>query len=295
MSYAVSPVPTLGWDPRSPRDPGSAQPGAWTLPRPARHSPDRYAKRFFSWSWMSAAQSGLMSRCMISSAGRADRRPVTPRKPPHTATHVRELRRGRRSRARKKDFGFQCTEAFVSQHAERCVPGGSSIFEMWGASEVPRGGGQEEGRTDGGAGRGAQGWEQGPGELLGVSGAQEPTAFAPCPGRGLGAPGAGTAQADPCRSARRPGHRRGSTPSHTRGNVQGSVLWLCPVHRAPCLPDADTEGGEPSRVAEQDAGGKAGSAYVLPVLGQGPGAGLLCVTVDAPVLLLGLPASPASR
>lgn len=67
------------------------------------------------------------------------------------------------------------------------------------------------------------------------------------------------------------------------------------MHRAPCLPDADTEGGEPSRVAEQDAGGKAGSAYVLPVLGQGPGAGLLCVTVDAPVLLLGLPASPASR
>lgn len=56
----------------------------------------------------------------------------------------------------------------------------------------------------------------------------EPTAFAPCPGRCLGAPGAGTARADPCRSARRPGHRRGSTPSHTRGNVQGSVLCTAP-------------------------------------------------------------------
>lgn len=41
-----------------------------TLPRPRHtawpsHSPDRYAKRFCSWSWMSAARSGLMSWCMI--------------------------------------------------------------------------------------------------------------------------------------------------------------------------------------------------------------------------------------
>lgn len=166
-----------------------------------------------------------MSRCMISSAGRADRHHchsvetalrsrAHPRTPKGTSGHV----------LGKRDSSFQCAETFVSQRTGSCVLGDSSIFKMWCVSEAQRGGGQAGGGTDRRVGRRAQGLEGGSEDKLPARSTQGAHSLRPCSGSGLGAPRASAVRADTFRSARSPGRCCGSTPSiHACGNLQSSV------------------------------------------------------------------------
>lgn len=155
--------------PQAPRHghggPGGRPPGEQTLPRPRHmawpsHSPDRYAKRFCSWSWMSAAQSGLMSWCMISSAGRAEQT--------ETRCHLEEMAsqatsgsappqtlEGPAVTGLEKGIPVSSRETFVSQSTESCALSDSSVFKAWCVSEAQR----KAERVEEGTGRdtGAQG------------------------------------------------------------------------------------------------------------------------------------------